>query len=149
MSTEKFAKELEAAKGSRTTLVNKYREAIEAHQRITQGRNAADMSAEEYLKELFETNDVIDGFENWTSKNVVVADLVVGTLLKQLRDTGIAGREIADIVDLNSVDGPAKQIMDTMLTALYQTKKARFIKSDSFRALGAGKARKDALEINS
>jgi len=146
MSTEKFAKELEAAKGSRTTLVNKYREAIEAHQRITQGRNAADMSAEEYLKELFETNDVIDGFENWTSKNVVVADLVVGTLLKQLRDTGIAGREIADIVDLNSVDGPAKQIMDTMLTALYQTKKARFIKSDSFRALGAGKARKDALE---
>ena len=27
----------------------------------------------------------------WTSKNVVIADLVVGTLLRQLRDTGIAG----------------------------------------------------------
>ena len=26
-----------------------------------------------------------------------------------------------------------------MLTALYHTKKARFVKSDSFRALGAGK----------
>ena len=74
-------------------------------------------------KELFETNDVIDGIEVWTSKNVAVADLVVGTLLKQLRDTGIAGREIADLVDLGAVDGPAKQIVDTIITALYQTKK--------------------------
>jgi len=145
-SSEKFAKELEKAKGSRKALAATYREAIEAHQRITQGRNPVDMSPEEYLKELFETNDVIDGFENWTSRNVVVADLVLGTLMKQLRDTGIAGREIADLVDLNDIDGPAKQIVDTMLTALYQTKKARFIKSDSFRALGAGKARKEALE---
>ena len=34
------------------------------------------------------------------------------------------------------------KIVDTMLTALYQTKKARFVKSDSFRALGAGKNQK-------
>ena len=61
MSNEKFAKELEAAKGNRKTLVATFRESIEAHQRITQGRNAADMSPEEYLKELFETNDVTDG----------------------------------------------------------------------------------------
>ena len=54
MSSDKFAKELEAAKGSRQTLVNTYRESIDAHQRITQGRNAADMSAGEYLKELLE-----------------------------------------------------------------------------------------------
>lgn len=146
MSSEKFAKELEAAKGDRKKLVAIYRESIEAHQRITQNRNPIEMSPEEYLKELFETNDVIDGVEVWTSKNVAVADLVVGTLLKQLRDTGIAGREIADIVDLGAVDGPAKQIVDTMLTALYQTKKARFVKSDSFRALGVGKKRKAALE---
>ena len=69
-----------------------------------------------------------------------------GTLLRQLRDTGIAGREIMDIVNLNDIDGPAKQIVDTMLTALYETKKARFVKSDSFRALGAGKARKRAID---
>ena len=146
MSSQKFAKELEAAKGSRKALVAKFREAIEGHQRITQGRNAADMSAGEYLKELFETNDVIDGQAVWTSENVVVADLVIGTLLKQLRDTGIAGREILDLVDVTDVDAPAKQIVDTMLTALYETKKARFIKSDSFRALGAGKIRKRAAE---
>ena len=146
MSSDKFAKELEAAKGNRTTLAATFRESIEGHQRITQGRNPVEMSPQEYLKELFETNDVVDGQEIWTSKNVVIADLVVGSLIKQLRDTGIAAREIADLVDINDIDGPAKQIVDTMLTALYQTKKARFIKSDSFRALAAGKRTKKTVE---
>ena len=147
VSSEKFAKDLEAAKGDRVKLAQTFKEAVEAHQRITQGRNAADMSANEYLKELLESQpDIIDGVEVWTSKNVVIADLISGTLLRQLRDTGIAGREIADLVDLADIDGPAKQIVDTMLTALYQTKKARFVKSDSFRALSAGKGSKKAVE---
>ena len=146
VSSDKFKKELEVVKGNRKALVAKFKEAIQGHQRITRGREAADMSAGEYLKELFETNDVIDGYEIWTSKNVVIGDLVVGSLLKQIQDTGIAGREIADLVNLNAVDGPTKQLVDTMLTAVYETKKARLVKSDSFRELGAGKKRKDAIE---
>ena len=110
VSSEKFAKDLAAAKGDRRALAATFREAVEGHQRITQGRNAVDMSPAEYLKELYETNDVIDGVEVWTSKNVVIADLVSGTLLRQLRDTGIAGREIMDLVNLNDIDGPAKQL---------------------------------------
>jgi len=147
MSSEKFAKELDAAKGDRKALVAKFREAIEGHQRITQGRNALEMSPQQYLKELLEANpDVVDGIEIWTSKNVVIADLVVGSLLKQVRDLGVAGREIADIVDIQDIDGPAKQLVDTMLTALYETKKARFVKSDSFRELGLGKKSKKTVE---
>ena len=147
LSSDKFSKELDLAKGNRKALAATFRESVEAHQRITQGRNPVEMSPEKYLEELFATNDVVDGQEIWTSKNVVVADLVVGSLIKQLRDTGIAAREIADIVDITDIDGPAKQIVDTMLTALYQTKKARFVKSDSFRALSAsGKQAKQAVE---
>ena len=104
------------------------------------------MSAREYLKDVIESQkDMVDGIEILTSKDVVTLDLVVGTLLKQLRDTGIAGREIADIVDLDAIDGPTKQIVDTMLSALFLTKKARFVKSDSFRELGVGKKRKNAI----
>ena len=147
MSSDKFEKELKAAKGDRKALAATFRESIEGHQRITQGRNAVEMSPEEYLKELFETNDVVDGQEIWTSKNVVIADLVIGSLIKQLRDTGIAAREISDLVDITDIDGPAKQLVDTMLTALYQTKKARFVKSDSFRALSvSGKKAKQAVD---
>ena len=133
MSSEKFAKELDAAKGDRKALAAKFREAVEGHQRITQGRNALEMSPQQYLKELLEARpDTVDGIDVWTSKNVVIADLVVGSLLKQVRDLGVAGREISDIVDIQDIDGPAKQLVDTMLTALYETKKARFVKSDSF-----------------
>ena len=147
LSSEKFARELDAAKGSRKALVAKFKEHIDAHQRITQGRNAAEMSSSEYLKELIEAQpDVVDGVEIWTSKNVVVADLIIGSLLKQVRDLGVAGREIQDLVDIQDIDGPAKQLVDTMLMALYETKKARFVKSDSFRELGIGKKSKKTVE---
>ena len=104
------------------------------------------MSAREYLKDILEAQkDVVDGKEILTSKDVVTLDLIVGTLLKQLRDTGVSGREIAGLVDLQAIDGPTKQIIDTMLSALFLTKKARFVKSDSFRELGACKSRKAAI----
>ena len=146
LSNDKFQAELDAVKGDRQALYDTYRDAIKGFREITEGRNAADMTDLEYLDKLFKANpDVIDGVEIWTARNVVVADLVVGSLLKQLRDTGIAGREIMDLVSIDDIDGPAKQIVDTMLTALFQTKKSRLILSDEFRALGAGKARNRAI----
>jgi len=150
-SNDKFQEVVQAAKRSRKTLVEVFGDSIMAHQRITQGRNAAEMTAKEYLEELYKSKDtyavtnaageVIDTIETFTSKNIVVADLTVGTLLHQIRDTGISGREIADITDLGDIDGPAEQVIDTLLTALQETKKARIIKSDNFRQIGAGKQR--------
>jgi len=147
LSSERYQKVLKDVGGSRKRLVEVFGDSIAAHQRITQGRNAADMSSDEYLKELFESFDEFDGGTNdaiktLTSKNVVVADLITGSLLHQLRDLGIAGREIADFADLGDIDGPADQIVDTMLTLLTEVKKARIVKSQNFRELGAGKKKK-------
>ena len=109
------------------------------------------MTTAEYLEEILRASDtyditdsagnVIDTISTITSQNVVVTDLITGTLVKQLRDMGIAGRELADYVSLDDIDGPAKQIIDTMLTALFQTKKSRFVASDYFRSFGAGRTR--------
>lgn len=146
LSSERYQSVLKSVGGSRKRLVEVFGDSIAAHQRITQGRNAADMSSDEYLKELFESYDIFDGntddaIKTLTSRNVVVSDLIVGSLLHQLRDLGIAGREIADFADLGDIDGPADQIVDTMLTLLTETKKARIVKSQNFRELGAGKRR--------
>ncbi len=146
MSTERFQKVLDSVGGSRRRLVEVFGDSIISHQRITQGRNPADMPAEEYLKELFESFDIYDGgtddaIKTITSQNVVVADMVIGTLLQEIRDRGIAGREIADFANLNSIDGPLDQIVDTMMVALTETKRARIVKSQNFRELGAGKRR--------
>ena len=72
------------------------------------------MSADEYLEELLKSTDayevtdidgnIIDRISTITSKYVVVADMVVGTLLQQVRDLGIAGRELRDFVDITDVD---------------------------------------------
>ena len=138
-SNEKFQGIIKSVKQGRTTLAEAFGDAIQAHQQITVGRNAVEMSPEEYLKDLLEANkDVIDDIEVFTSTNVVVADMVIGSLLHQIRDTGIGGRELMSLADITAKDGPVKQLVDTMLTALTETKKARIMKSDSFRQLQAG-----------
>ena len=151
LTDESFQKAINTAKRDRKTLVEMFGDSLLAHQRITQGRNAAEMTAGEYLADMYKSKDtydvvnpsgeVIDTIETWTSRNIVVGDLIVGSLLHQIRDTGIAGRELADLVDIGDIDGPAAQIVDTILTALTETKKARIIKSDNFRQIGAGKQR--------
>ncbi|BCV08480.1 MAG: hypothetical protein CM15mL6_150 [uncultured marine virus] len=55
-----------------------------------EGRNAAEMSAEEFLSELFEKQKASipvgdETFETWSAETVVTADLSCGSLLKQLQ----------------------------------------------------------------
>ncbi len=148
-SDQKFKAEMAEIKAGNKTLMEVYGDAVEAHQRILLGRNAAEMSATEFLEEMYRSSikydvtdaagDVVDTIETWTTKNIVVGDLLVGSLLKQLRDQGIAGRELKDFVNLIDEDGPAKQIFDTMMTAMTEVKRARAYSSDSFRQIGAGK----------
>ena len=146
-SAEKFQNVLKAVDGNKKRLLEVFGDAIAAHQRITLGRNAADMSADEYLEEILETSikfDVTDitgkkvnEITTITAQNVVVSDLVVSTLLQQLRDLGIAGREIGNWDNLLDIDGPADQILDTMLTAISESKRAKYTLSQEFRNLGA------------
>ena len=148
-SSAAYQAEVEAIKAGQKTIAEVWGDSLTAHQRITLGRNAAEMSPEEYLEEILRgrarydvvdaDNVVIDTIETILPKNVGVTDLVVGTLLKQLRDTGISGREIAEHYNLGAIDGPADQIFDTMMTALTEAKRARMVASDQFRQFGAGK----------
>ena len=146
---EGFQKELRSVKGSRQALLEVWEDSLKGYQRITLGRDAAEMEPSEFLEELLRTKaayditdadgNLIDTIETWTAKNVVVADLLVGSLLHQIRDYGIAGRELADIADLRDINGPAAKIVDNILMLLTETKRARLVKSADFRNLGAGK----------
>ncbi len=146
---EGFQKELRSVKGSRQALVEVWSDSLKGYQRITLGRNAAEMEPAEFLEELLQTKaayditdadgKLIDTIETWTAKNVVVADLLVGSLLHQIRDYGIAGRELADIADLRDISGPAAKIVDNIMMLLTETKRARIVKSADFASLGAGK----------
>ena len=157
MSDQRFQNELADIRAGRQTLMDVYGDAVAAHQRMTLGREADEMIAEDYLEELYRSSikyditddagNVVETIETWTTKNIVAGDLVVGSLLKQLRDNGIAGRELSDFVNLIEQDGPMQQVFDTMMTAMTEIKRARAWASDSFRSIGAGKiGRKQAIE---
>ena len=153
-SSEAFDAEVRGVKAGQFTMEEKWGDAIAQHQRTVLGRNAAEMPAKEYLYEFFQNSNVFekgtkDEIVSWTEKNIVAADLVVGSLLKQLRDTGIAGREIADFANLGDIDAPAKQVLDTMLTAMQEIKRSRLTMSDAFAGMTPAKRKKaiaDALK---
>ena len=150
-SEPKFKETIRQLKQGNKTVLEVFGDSLEAHQRITLGRDAAEMSTEEYLEEILKASDtydikeggnVIDTITTITSSDVVVTDMITGTLIKQLRDMGISGREMAEFFDLGAIDGPAAQVANTLMTALTEAKRARVMKSENFRQLGAGKKRK-------
>ena len=148
-SSSRYQAEVAAIKANQSTMADAWIDTMEQVHRITQGRNAIDMSTEEYWKEhiaasmdwpvLNNKGEVIDTITTWFPQTIGSADLVIGTLLRQIRDLGISGREIQDVVDLNAVDGSAKAIYDKVSTALYEVKRTRMVMSDQFRKIGVGK----------
>ena len=132
-------RELEAAQ---LTLEDVAGDAMAQFQRTGLAREAADQTPGEYLAEYFENShryfeDSPNEMVVWASKNVVAGDLLQGSLLRELRDMGIVGREIADIADLADADGVAKATYDKLIALVTETKRSRLVQSNEFRSLGA------------
>ena len=147
VSDPRYTAEVQAVKAGGSTMKETWGDAIEQWQRTGLGREAADMSPEEYLAEYFEGahryfEDTPDEMVAWSSKNVVAGDLLIGSLMKEIRDLGLVGRELADIADLGSIDGPAKGLYDKLITATTEVKRSRLLQSEEFRNLGAGKTQR-------
>jgi hypothetical protein len=115
-------------------------DAMERMQEVM-GRDATSMTPDEFWKPIMD--DVAfrtggkDSAEAWAMENVVAADLINGSLFKQLRDLGIASREMKDFADLMDTDGPFKTISDRLIVGLTNVKRSRYLISDEFRKLQA------------
>ncbi len=135
-SSEKFQRTVEALKGGRLSLKEVYGDAVSLHQKITNGRNAAEMTTEQYLEELYKLKpDVLGGEEILGGMEVIASDLVISSLLQNLRSLGIAGRELAQYAKLDDIDGPAKQTLDTLTTLWTLTKKSRAARGRGLKVL--------------
>ena len=142
VSSAQYQVTMRELKAGRTTLKEAAGDALEQFQRTGLGREAADLSPEEYLAEYFEGahryfEGTPDEMVAWSSRNVVAGDLLAGSLLREIRDLGIVGREIADIGDLAGAGGPGEALFEKLIAVVTETKRSRLIQSDEFRALGA------------
>ena len=143
MSDARIQAEIKLAKKEGTTLAEKYNYAANKSREIIEGRNTSDVSTEEFWQEFNLDMNRIGGKEVWQAKNVVAADLVVGSLMREIRDMGVAGRELFEIADVGDVDGPAKAMYEKIIAGLTQIKLQKMTLSDEFRGLGARQIRRE------
>ena len=144
MSDARIQQEIAAAKAAGKSLKEIWGDAAEQAQRIFEGRNTTDVTAEEFWAEMFESPTVIkkgspDEISIWDPENIAAADLVIGSLMKEIRDIGITGRELYDIADLADIDGPGKAMYDKIIAGLTQIKLSKMKTSGQLRAFAAGK----------
>ena len=153
----KVAKELETAerfksgmaeiKAGRATAKEVWGEAADMYKEMVEGRNLSDMTTEEFMAPLMEGAYTKGGVTLMSPSKVAATDLVVGSLVREARDLGLVGRELGEIADLGAKDGPAAQLVDKMVTALTETKKARYDWSQSGKELGAGVTKKPSKTL--
>ena len=145
MSDDRIQAEIALAKKQGTSLADKWGYAAEKAREILEGRNATDLTTEEFWRQFDVDMNRIDGKEVWKSANVVAADLVVGSLMREIRDMGIASRELFNIADIADVDGPSRAMYEKIIAGLTQIKLSKMTQSAEFRGLGA---RQVKAEVN-
>ena len=146
MSDERIANEIAKATANKQTLSEVWERAAKNARKIFEGRNTTDISDEEFWAPLMEgkarfNEGTADEFVIMNPANVAAADLAIGSLLREIRDSGITGRELYDIANLNKTDGPVKAMYDKVVAGLTQVKLAKMQMSGKFAELGAGKTR--------
>ena len=144
MTDVRLQAEIKAAKAQGKTLAEIWGDSAELIKEVYEGRNRSDITPEQFWARMFEEPTVIkkgapDEITIWDPEKASASRLIIGSLMRELRDAGIGARELADIADLNDIDGPAKAIYEKIIAGLTQIKLSSMKTSGQLRAFGAGK----------
>lgn len=126
-------------KSHKLKLGDVYGDALERMQEVM-GRDATAQTPQEFWDPIIKLQAQTGGEDNltyWATREVVAADLINGSLFKQIRDLSTAAREIHGVADVMDVDGPMKTIRDRLIVGLENTKRSRYLVSNQFRDLKA------------
>jgi len=147
LSDSQYQDIIKEAKKNKQTFEEVFSYAFERMQE-TIGRDATAINAEDFWKPIMDEVTFRTGgresMEAWAMENVVAADLVNASLFSQLRDLGLASREVFDIADVMDTDGPMKTIAERLIVGLSNVKRSRYLISTEFQKL-KGPAAKKAL----
>jgi hypothetical protein len=117
-----------------------FKDSYESAQRIINGRDATDLSPEDYWADVLNDKVMVlgkDQREAWTIENVLVADIVNASLFPKVRDLSRAALEVADAADLRDVGGPLARVRENLILGMYNVKRSRFLISKEFSKLKA------------
>jgi hypothetical protein len=86
--------------------------------------------------------DVIDGVEIIDPETVMVYDMVIGSLAKQVRDYGIATREVKNYTDITEQGGVVDSLKGKLSALMVATKRARYMSSLNLKRYDVGGVKK-------
>jgi len=120
-----YKSNIKLLKSGKKKLSELYPQATERVKKLIGGRDWEDVDIDDYIKNA--PKDSIDGVAVIKSQDVLTLDLVTGGLAKQIRDLGIAGREVKGMVDVFETDGIVKNLTDKLKTVMIATKRSRYM----------------------
>jgi len=127
MTESEFEVAVNSARAAGKSFKEAYGYSFERIQAVL-GRDKTAVDAEDFWKPFFEEAvEYPNGAKAWMVENVVMADMINASLFSQLRDLGLASKELAEIADLRDVDGPFKTIADRLIVGLTNVKRTRHI----------------------
>ena len=162
LSDERYEALVKDAKSKKTTLSTRFRDSLlKAHEALLP-RNR-DVNAQQYWDQIFPEEyqartgkrtylnedgvavPVGDDFDiNYIPpEEVLAADLIVGSLTKQLRDLAQASGQMLSFRELMDGDGPMKTIADRIVTGLGMARRSRYLSGLQLQKL-AGPSGKEA-----
>ena len=150
-----FIKQLEeTATRQGKTLQESIGEDLDMFRSVYEGRNTSDVSTAEFFKNF--TKDAIP-ITNKSGKKVgeymkpmyiKALDMVNTSLFNDIRDSGIAARELANIADIKDIDGPAQQMVEKLIAGLRLRKISSAEASQQLAEIGDSRIRKLPKEFN-
>ena len=127
-----IAQMVDTARRQGKTLQESIGQDLDMFRAVYEGRNTTDISTEEFFKNF--TNDQTKLYQTVTSKTgrtyqkkvgeyvkpeyIKALDMVNTSLFNDIRDSGIAARELADITNIKDIDGPAQQMVEKLIAGL-------------------------------
>ena len=127
-----IAQMVDTARRQGKTLQESIGKDLDMFRAVYEGRNTTDISTEEFFKNF--TNDQTKLYQRVTSKSgkeyskkvgeyvkpeyIKALDMVNTSLFNDIRDSGIAARELADITNIKDIDGPAQQMVEKLIAGL-------------------------------
>jgi len=136
------------------TLQESIGEDLDMFRSVYEGRNTSDVSTKDFFKQF--TKDAIP-VTNRAGKKVgsyvkpmyiKALDMVNTSLFNDIRDSGIAARELANIADIKDIDGPAQQMVEKLIAGLRLRKISSAEASQQLAEIGDSRIRKLPKEFN-
>lgn len=126
MDDPQVKKELAAVKSGQKSLSDIKASGVSRFKEMAgNSRDLEELDVEAMLRDA--PKDRIAGVEIATPENVLVYDMLTGGLAKQVRDLGIAARELKNHADITANASVADQLKTKLTTLMVATKRARYM----------------------